>query len=37
MNKRKGFTSKKETSEAGRKNANINKVVKISFWFTDNS
>ena len=37
MNKRKDCTPKKEMDEARRKKANIEKVGKINFWFTDDS
>lgn len=36
-NKGKDFTSKKEMDEASRKKANIEKVDKIIFQFTDDS
>ena len=37
MSKRKDFTPKKEVDEARRKKANVEKVVKIISWFTDDS
>ena len=37
MNKQKDFKPKKEMDERRKKNANKDKVGKITFWFTDNS